>query len=379
MRGVHRLVEVDVVRLCAREIGDPQPEQAFVALDQHPEVLEEVHLLEHHQRPVRDHLAPALRRGIVDRRAHQPEVGALVVGADEKLVLAMVDVILESLAPLLDHAELAPRIIRAQDANFRGVLAHAGEHHERFAPRFGHADVELLVALLVDHFRSAFEHAPVEAVAALGGLVFLDVEEGRIVGGPRERGYALDGVAKQAARGEVLHLQRVLAKAGEIHGVRELGAVRAHVHCAELGELASLCELVYVEQQVLGRLHRRLSPCVDRILEALDFALVIPVAVLEVRNALVGFLDAREHLLVELLAECLERLHDRFRVAILRVEVVDDLGTGLLAKPEIVVDSPVAEFRQDLGLFCRDRSLERLGRLRGEGGGGGQEHGEDQG
>ncbi len=162
-------------------------------------------------------------------------------------------------------------------------------------------------------------------------------------------------------------MQRVLAEAHEVDAVGEPRAVGAHIHRAQLRELAPARELVHVEQHLLGGLHRALAPAIDRVLAALQLARVVPVAAAAVGHALVGLLDAREHLAVELLAERLERGHRRPRVAVLGLEVGDDLGVLLLAQPVVVVDAPVAEPGHRARLAPGDGGLEGLRGLGREG------------
>jgi hypothetical protein len=326
MRRIHRLVELQVVRLVGPEVGEPETQQALVALDQHPELLEDFALLEHHARPVGDDLLPVLLRGIRLGRAHQPEIAPLVVGADEELVTAMVDVVLVALAPRDDGAELAFGLVRAQDPDVRRVLAGDAEHEMLFASRVAHVDVEVLVVFLVDErVRGIAQAHAVELVAALGGLVLLDIEERAVVGRPGGGGHAHRGLAREAARGEILHVHRVLAVTHEVHRVCEPGRIGTDLHEPDGAIRVAMSQRVHVEHHFLGCIHGALAPAVDGVLQAFDLAHVVPVAVAAVRNALVGLLDAGEHLRVERLAEARERLHRRLRVAILRVEVRDDL------------------------------------------------------
>ena len=202
------------------------------------------------------------------------------------------------------------------------------------------------------------------------------MEERAAVGGPRDGGDALGAVAQELARRQVLHVQRVLPESREVHRVGELGRIGAHVHEADGGVLVAPRELVLVEQDLLGRFHRALAAAIDRVLQPLDLAQVVPVSVAQVWHALVGFLDAREDLLVEQLAEALQRLHHRLGVAVLGVEVFDHLGIRFLAQPEVVVHTALAELGEDLGLPARHGRHRRLGD-RGLGGkrqGEGEEH-----
>ena len=84
------------------------------------------------------------------------------------------------------------------------------------------------------------------------------------------------------------------------------------------------------------------APAHDLVLLALFRARVIEVVADAHRDAEVGLLDAAEHLLVERLLQRLRRLHDRFGVGVLGLQVLDDLGVLLLSQPEVVVGQRVA-------------------------------------
>jgi hypothetical protein len=100
--------------------------------------------------------------------------------------------------------------------------------------------------------------------------------------------------------------------------------------------------------------------------------------VLAVGDALVGLLDAPEDLLVELVAERLERPGRGLGVAVLGLEVAGHRGIVLVAQPVVVVDAAVAELRHDLGLFLRHGRRQVLGSPGGEGSGEGKQHGEGE-
>jgi hypothetical protein len=195
--------------------------------------------------------------------------------------------------------------------------------------------------------------------------------------GPRDGGHALDRIAKELARREILHVQRVLAKTREIDRVGELRAVGAHVHHADRGVLVSLRERVHVEEHFFGRLHRARAPAVDGVLLPFDLALVVPEAAAPIRHGLVGLLDAREHLRVEALAERLQGPHHCGRIRVLRVEVRDDRGVVLLAQPRVVVDAALAELRGNARLARGDRrrGARVFGRGERVGMGAGEQHG----
>jgi len=75
----------------------------------------------------------------------------------------------------------------------------------------------------------------------------------------------------------------------------------------------------------------------DRVLTALDRPDVIEPAALRVGNRLIGLLDVREHLGVELRLELLGGSHDREGVSILRLQVGDHLGRGFVPHPAVVI------------------------------------------
>ena len=158
-------------------------------------------------------------------------------------------------------------------------------------------------------------------------------------------------------------MQRVLPEARLVGGVGQELAVRAHRHVADGHELLALGQGVHVEDDLLRGRGRALPARVDRVLLPLLRARVVEVAALAGGHVGVRLLDAREHLVVQLLLERLRRLHDRFRIGELGAQVGLDLGRALVAQPEVVVHQGVAV---DLDLV---RLLVRDGGPRGSGGG----------
>ena len=84
-------------------------------------------------------------------------------------------------------------------------------------------DAEALVGFFVDeHGRAqSSQGVAIEAMRALGGFVFDGVEKRAIVGSPGGAGDALDASGERFVGAEILDLQRVLAKAGDVERVSE--------------------------------------------------------------------------------------------------------------------------------------------------------------
>lgn len=83
---------------------------------------------------------------------------------------------------------------------------------------------------------------------------------------------------------------------------------------------------------------------INGILFALFGAVVVEKVAVQIGNAEVGFLDTRQHFLVQLVLECLVRRQDTFRVGIFGFEVSNHFRvlTFVIAQPEVVIHAPVA-------------------------------------
>ena len=133
-------------------------------------------------------------------------------------------------------------------------------------------------------------------------------------------------------------MERVLPEADVVDGVGEQVVIVADREAAQGDELLVLAELVEIEQHFLGRFHAALAAALDGVLLAFLGARVVEIRASARGHGEIGLLDAGEHLLVEGVAEGLEVLRHRFGVGVLRFEIADDLGAGLLAQPEIGID-----------------------------------------
>ena len=151
--GVDRLREVDrgsgAAAVAASDDADAR--QRVLALVEDRPVLEEVEVLEHHVVAVRDELLPVLAAGIGDRRRDEPEVAALVVGADVEEIAAVVDGVLVLGLARRDHLQLRRRRSRpGGSATSEVVWLLDRDEHVVAAARAVDADAEALVLLLVD-------------------------------------------------------------------------------------------------------------------------------------------------------------------------------------------------------------------------------------
>lgn len=198
---------------------------------------------------------------------------------------------------------------------------------------------------------------------AFRDLVLADVEECVVVGGPLERRGLADLLRDGGAGAEVFHAELVVAVAGAVDGVGEQVAVVADDLAADGHELLALGEFVDVEDDLLGGVEGAVFAAMDGILFSLLGAAVIPPLALLGGWVGIGFFETADHLLVELLAELLERGGDGVGVGVFGAEVGEDGGVLLLAEPKIVVDAGIAVDGDVLGFFIGERGL---GRAEGE-------------
>ena len=175
-------------------------------------------------------------------------------------------------------------------------------------------------------------------------LVFDGVEESQVVGGPDDGADAFDFAGEGFAGREIFDMQRVLAEAGGVGCVGEPTAVVGDVGVADGEEGVPLGELVAVEQHFFRRRHSgrararlpRLA-AVDGVLQAFLGTGVVPPRAIAIGNRDIGLLDVREHLLVEVLAQAVERRHDGFGVGVFGVEISGDFRIFLVAQPGVIV------------------------------------------
>src|SRR4051794_37736479 len=98
---------------------------------------------------MRNHLFPLIAARVCHRYRHQPEVPALVVGTNEKLIAMMVDAVLLVLYPWRNHGPFARGLVRALKPHFTRRVTGTLQHHVIMAERAEHANVETLVRILV--------------------------------------------------------------------------------------------------------------------------------------------------------------------------------------------------------------------------------------
>ena len=128
---------------------------------------------------------------------------------------------------------------------------------EKVSAAAGALDInaEALVFFLVEEGvgDAGAEDVAIEAVGTLGDLVFDDVEEGEIVGGPGGAGDALDAERKEFVGFEILDFEDELAEAGVVRGIGEEAIVVADVEGAKAEEGVAFGESVEIEENFLGR------------------------------------------------------------------------------------------------------------------------------
>ena len=321
----------------------PQTVEPVFTLQHHVVGREDVHVLQHHVLAMGKHLRPALHRRIVVGRGDEAEVAPPArVGADVEAARAMIDLVLVILLARQDRSPGALDTIRGQIAMFRGGEGPRGAQDEGAAPRAPNSQTKQFVFFLPQERVVALAQAmSPQAVGALG-IVLGHVEEGGGVGRPRDGGHPLDAIGQQHASAEVLHVERVLAKAGGVDRVgEEVPVVRHRVH-AQRDERQAGGEGIEVEGDLLGGGEGPGLAAVDRVLLALLRAREVEVAPAPVGDGLVVLFDARQHLPVEPLLEGLGGLHHRVGVGVLGVQVGVDLPVFLAAQPVVLVDQALA-------------------------------------
>ena len=348
--GIHLvrgLGELHEVRDAGGDLGHAQASEPVVTLLGDVVAGEDVDVLDHHVLAVRDELGPVLGPWIGDRRADETEVAAaLAVGPDVEDAVpgpdAVIDVVLVVLLPLEHRPPPASRICRRHVANLgAGERARRGEEPGA-AARAPHVDAEELVGFFEDQVVAGVAQAVTPETVRPLRRVLADVEQRTRPRRPRHRRDLLDTIGLQLARRQVLHEQRVLAKAGVVERVGEPVGVVVDGISAEGEEGMAHGQGVEIEQDLLGLIRPGGLAAVDRILLALLRARVIEVIAATVGNGRVVFLDAAQDLPVERVLERFHRLHHGRRVRVLRFQVSGDTRIVLVAQPEVIVLAAVA-------------------------------------
>ena len=84
---------------------DPQVGNPVDAFGKHQKIIQQFHALQQDVIPVRDHFFPMRLLSLVFGRLHEPEVGCIQVGTNEKAVAYMVYAVLQVALPGLENAE----------------------------------------------------------------------------------------------------------------------------------------------------------------------------------------------------------------------------------------------------------------------------------
>ena len=301
--------------------------------------------VEPHPRAFRHDLGPRRSPRAVDRGGHQPEVGRSVVGEDQQSVLLVVDRVLDVVPPRFDQHGLRLGRIAGQEATLARDVAGGADEDVPLALRELDVDLETLVVLLEhEHVRLRRRAEPVPPhLVGPHRLVRPHVEEGLAVGGPGRAVVDAGDHVGQVGRGaQVTEPQCVQLRPVHVRGVGDLGFVRAPLHVAQLEVGVPLCQLVAVEHELLGRLHRAAAPAVDLVVEPFHRPRVAPPALVEGGCRGVRLLDAPDDLPVEAFLEPAGFRHDGRGVGVLGLQVRDHLGVLPVAEPVVGIDPPVA-------------------------------------
>ncbi len=327
------------------EAVELQGGQAFAPLVEHVEVPEDLDPRQHHVVPVGDQLLPLVPIGCGGGGGDEAEVASLVVAANVKQVVAVIDAVLLILDPGGDQAQLAPGAARGQVADLAGGLALRRDEQELVAAGAGDPEVEPLVGLLVDEvvlLRVGPQAVPPQPVGPLGLGLLGDVEQGAPVVRPLHRRDPGPPVGQHLAAADVLDEEGVDPKPGGIEGVGQLAPVEGDLGGADAHELLGPADLVGIEQHLLGRAVSAPLAGPQGVLLALLGARVVEVPAVTNRDREVRLLDAGEHLGVKRVLQGEGGAHDRLGVGVLGPQVVKHLRGVLAAEPGVVVDPAVA-------------------------------------
>ncbi len=145
---------------------------------------------------------------------------------------------------------------------------------------------------------------------------------------------------------------------------RQPAVVAAHLERPQGIELVAFGALVAIQQQGGRPVPFHLAAGVDGVLLARLVTGLIAVAVLHIGDRLVLLGNTGHHLLVELLAQRLDRCEHGLGVGILGLEIVQHLGLLplVVTQPVVVVDARVPVFFQGMGVLGSHRGdNDRLG------------------
>ena len=133
-----------------------------------------------------------------------------------------------------------------------------------------------------------------------------------------------------------------------IDGISNQVLVGTALNVAQLEILVAFRQLIGVEDDLLGSLHRAALAAVDLVVQAFDRPRVAPPALVEGRRRVVGLLDPADDLAVQPIPELGGVCHGRVGVRVFGFQVGDHLWIFFVPKPVIGVDATVAVRLQDL-------------------------------
>ena len=97
---------------------------------------------------------------------------------------------------------------------------------------------------------------------------------------------------------------------------------------------------------------------IQRVLQAFKCLCEILVTAKRVGDGKICLLDAAQHFLIKLFLECLGRLENGIGVRVFGLQIGDDFGGFLAAKPGVMIDAAVAMQNVLHGFAPGDRGLE---------------------
>src|SRR5579862_9967316 len=133
----------------------------------------------------------------------------------------MIEVVFVIVLTRSNKPELAQRIRGVKKADFAGGVAIGNEQKVFATARTLDVDAKSFVRFFIEQRigGGVAQRVAIEAVGALGDLVFHDIEEMAAVGRPDGGGNAFGPKGKKFAVPEVLDLEGVLAEAGGVGGI----------------------------------------------------------------------------------------------------------------------------------------------------------------
>ena len=350
-------VEVDLVDVILRVVGDDDARQCVLAFQTYDSVLEGNEIVDVGAGLVRQPLFPVLAARIRHRGTHYLEVDGIAgVGVNIEIVAGMLDGIEFVLEARRDeYGFCARRGIRGQVAILaRGAFARADEY-VGVALRFFDVQEITVVGLFVDKQVVLRARADDMMPDALGALVVvpLHVVKGFGIGGPDH------GAVRGGDRFRVLlaavdcaDTNVVILRPEPVDAVRDEFVIRAVFDGRNTEEfLAFTLEIAIEEDRLIAPVAG--SAYENGVLAAFTKAHGVGKFPVGDRDRMVIFLDASAHLLEKLLAQCLEvpgsyvviRVFGIEMLADVRVEfirVAQNLLPVFVAHPGVVVDACIA-------------------------------------